>query len=247
MMQTDFEGRRSMPAVVIQNLAFDLGPRKLVVFRTDRRDLPHLTLSWNNPTGEIDLHLTPAKPKNANDRDSIARFQQAELILFFESLGQRFGDTVAHRLLKLFRPIKPDWLRKNHYKLYQPEGGSLEEWLRKGFPKSRNKYRADPHLLRRMPKACLRQPTSMRLAEAKHESQVWAVCVAGWNRGHVFVLHYLNWPHRASGWTAIDYEDSEKFVRLIKNVFPGHIDDVLNEKYQIVCNALQLREIGWAD
>ncbi|HEV7745670.1 MAG TPA: hypothetical protein VGO56_11795 [Pyrinomonadaceae bacterium] len=169
------------------------------------------------------------------------------MLNFLEDLGERFGQTVAHKMPKLFRPVQPVSLRKSHYRLFQGEGGSVDQWLFQSFPKSRGKYRADPNLLRQLPKSYLRQPTTMRLAEAKNESQVWAVCVAGWNRGHVLVLHYLNWPHRASGWTAIDYDNADKFAQLIKNIFPAHIDETLDEKYQMICNALQLREIGWAE
>jgi len=59
-----------MATLVFRNIAFDAGPRKLVVFRTDRAGLPHLTCSWSNPSGDVDVHLTPANPRTEHDRES---------------------------------------------------------------------------------------------------------------------------------------------------------------------------------
>lgn len=149
-----------MPALVFQNLGFDLGPRKLVVFRTDRNDLPHLTLSWNNASGEVDLHFTPAHPKDANDRDSIINIPQTVLADYFFEIGEQFTALVAPRIFKLFFPVRAEWLRRNYFKVLQPRGDSFEEWLIRASPKLRGKYRTDIRHLREFPRHWLRQPTT---------------------------------------------------------------------------------------
>jgi hypothetical protein len=44
----------------IQKLTLELRQdrnTKLIIFRNDRSDTPHLTLSWNNPSKVIDVHF----------------------------------------------------------------------------------------------------------------------------------------------------------------------------------------------
>jgi hypothetical protein len=60
-----------MSALVFGRIGFDVRRRTLVVFRTDRADLPHLTCSWNNQTGEVGLHMTPVSPRDNDDRELI--------------------------------------------------------------------------------------------------------------------------------------------------------------------------------
>lgn len=236
-----------MAAFVFQNLCFDLGPRKLVIFRTDPAGigLPHLTLSWGNPTREIDLHITPRHPKDANDRDSIIKIPENELIEFFDSLGQQFSTVATTTLLKLFFPVRGSWLRTNYYKVLQPGGGSSAQWLLRATPKIRGKYRADKNTLREIPKHSLRQPTTERLAELRVERQVWAVCTRGWNRGHILVLHYMPWRLGILTWVAIDYDDAPEFCSAVQRVLSDPLDSLVTSALKRIHDELRLEEIGW--
>jgi hypothetical protein len=124
-----------MPGIVIQSLAFSLQERTLVVRRIDRDDLPHLTVSWNNPSGEIDVHLTPLYPKDDNDRESIAKVPEMELPAYLVSLSKRFLGLVRSSLLQIIWSVGPSWLLRNNYFLIGTSGESIEQWLRKVVPK----------------------------------------------------------------------------------------------------------------
>lgn len=233
-----------MPALVFQSLGFDLGPRKLVVFRTDRNDLPHLTLSWDNPSGEIDLHFTPVHPKDKNDRDSIMKVPQTLLAEYFITLGEQFANLVTTGVLKLFFPVRGEWLRRNHFKVLQPRVESFEDWLVRASPKLRGKYRTDINMLREIPKHSLRQPTTQRLIELRTMRQIWAVCTQGWDKGRVLVLHYMGWRPGVMTWIAIDYDDAPEFCDSFQLLIAEPVDSLISDAIQRIRNKLCLEEIG---
>lgn len=109
-----------MGAVVFGSLAFDVGPRKLVIFRVDRTDLPHLTCSWNNPSKEIDMHLTSPSQGSECDRESIVRIQESELRARFRELMARFFAIVSHSPIQFVWGVQPKWLTDRAYRLVGP-------------------------------------------------------------------------------------------------------------------------------
>lgn len=234
-----------MSAFVFQKLGFDLGPRKLVVFRTDRDDLPHLTLSWNNPSKEIDLHFTPVHTKDDQDRESIIKIPESTVADFFISLGHQFATVVTTDILKLFFPVRGEWLRRNYYRVLQPGGKSLEQWLLLSVPKVRGKYRADMNTLGEIPRQSLRQPTTQRLIELRAERQVWAVCTKGSDKGRTLVLHYMAWRPGVFSWVAVDYDDAPEFCGAFQNVLAEPMDKLVTSAIQKVRVELRLEEIGF--
>src|SRR5882762_10593919 len=115
-----------MSAIVFGSLCFDVGPRKLVVFRIDRSDLPHLTFSWTNPSGEVDVHLTPASPRDEDDRESILRIQESELVASFRSLGKEICALVLKNPIEAVWSVNPKWLRSKGYTLVGPKEERIE-------------------------------------------------------------------------------------------------------------------------
>lgn len=233
-----------MPALVFLNLGFDLGPRKLVVFRCDRKELPHLTVSWNNPSGEIDIHLTPPAPRSADDRESVAKFQASALDDFFSSLGWEVFVAVKDYYLEVVWPVRPQWLRRNHYKLVRPKGVSVDEWLHRSAPKSRGKHRFDPQAFRNMPRHVLAQPTTRRLKELREQKQVWVVGTRGQYKGNALVLHYSTWRDGRPAWLAVDYDDATEFITRVRDLFSGRFEHLASAQWQRVYEALLLEEIG---
>src|SRR5215210_6593591 len=90
-----------MSGIVIQNLAFGFTQRKIIVSRVDRKDLPHLTISWDNPSGEVDVHLTPQFPKDKNDRESLAKIQEVVVRSFFESVGKEAVEIAKNKMFRV--------------------------------------------------------------------------------------------------------------------------------------------------
>lgn len=233
-----------MSAIVFQNLGFDLGPRKLVVFRTDRKDLPHLTISWSNPTGEVDIHLTPPFPKDSSDRYSIIKIQEAELGNFLTSLGIEFGEIIKTKLLRSQWPVRPIWLGINGYMLVQPKDESLEQWLERAVPKLRGKRRFDVRALKHIPRHALYHPTSRRLAELKDKSPLLTICTRGWDKGRILILNYSMWRSGRFVWVAMDYDDMSDFDEEIRALFSRRVSNKVSSWMGIIYQALYLNEVG---
>ncbi len=109
-----------MSALVFGRIGFDIGPRKLVVFRTDRTDLPHLTCSWNNPTGQVDIHLTAVSPRDNDDRESSLKIQESELKARFRGLVGQIIVLVLGSPIQLVWGVHPRWLAARGYMLLGP-------------------------------------------------------------------------------------------------------------------------------
>jgi len=142
-----------MPAIVMRNLCFDFGPTKLVVFRVDHQDLPHLTFSWKNQSGEIDMHLTPPSPRDANDRESILKIQESDLKARVGELGRQFWKLAQRSPIPMVWCVSPKWLAARGYVLVGSRGEPVSLWLQAALPKKRGKYRLDERALKRSPKA----------------------------------------------------------------------------------------------
>jgi hypothetical protein len=234
-----------MAAIVIRNLAFDVGPRKLVVFRVDRRQLPHLTVSWDNSSGEVDVHFTPQVLQQMRDRESVARFPQSEVRPFLESIGKAFDDAVKNSPLGIIWAVRPAWLARNHYRLVGPEGESIVQWLHRAAPKIRGKYRLDLNVLKKIPKQAFYRPTAKRMTDFVQQGLVYAVCTGGCEKGRVIILTTFRWADGSSTWLGFDYHDLQKFARVIHNRLITRLRSVAPDEVARVYEVLRLKEIGW--
>lgn len=234
-----------MPGIVIQSLAFSLQQRTLVVRRTDREDVPHLTISWNNASGEIDVHLTPLHPKDDNDRESIARIREADLPAQLELAGKQFMELARRSVLQIIWSVGPGWLARNNYLLIGPKGESIEQWLRRAAPKQRGKYRFDVGAFKKIPQMILYHPSAHRFSELGAQGQVFAICHKGQEKGRVLVLTPLSWPDGFLTWVAYDYRDMRKLVNAAKELLTQHINRLASVQIKRIYDALRLKEVGW--
>lgn len=234
-----------MAGIVLQSLMFSLQQRTLVIRRQDREDLPHLTISWNNLSGEIDVHLTPRRPAGDDDRESIAKVREADVRAYFESIGKELVELAKCSLLRILWGVRPSWLAKNYYYLVGPKKESIEKWLRRAAPKLRGRYRLDASILRKVPEHVLYYPSARRFAEFGQQGQIYAVRRKGHDKGHVLILTNLIWPEGSATWIAIDYGDMQKFTGDIKRLFARYLDSLISDKKKRIYEALHLKEIGW--
>ena len=148
-----------MSALVFGRIGFDVGPRKLVIFRTDRIDLPHLTCSWNNPTGEVDLHLTPKVPRDSNDRESLLKIQESELRIRFHNLVRQIIALVLGSSIQMVWGVDSKWLAAKGYVLVGSLSEPVSEWFQKALSKKRGKFRLDERAFKQMPPmGCTNRP-----------------------------------------------------------------------------------------
>ena len=101
----------------IPNLALSVIPgrnTKVLIFRTDRSDLPHLTLSWGNASGEIDFHLTTRLAGGEEHHISITKVPESELIQAVEMFKVELAEAFAAQMPRLQR-VRPEWLGRRGY------------------------------------------------------------------------------------------------------------------------------------
>jgi hypothetical protein len=58
---------------------------KLFIFRNDRSELPHLTISWRNPSKEIDIHFKKRTKGGREHHDPIAIILESDFSKAYES------------------------------------------------------------------------------------------------------------------------------------------------------------------
>jgi hypothetical protein len=131
-------------------LQFGRQERKL--FFMDSRYPPlHLTVSWANASGEIDVHLTRELPDGTKIYGSIFRFPESSVADFFISLVPRFEAEVtslAVPLLREIKPLCPGWLgRKGYLIFWLPEEEHKLWMMRFAHRRGKNRYRIYPETI----------------------------------------------------------------------------------------------------
>jgi hypothetical protein len=236
-----------MSAIVFGSICLDVGPRKLVVFRIDRTDLPHLTCSWNNPSGEVDIHLTPASPRDEDDRESILRVQESELMCSFRRLVKQICELVMKNPIEVVWSVNPKWLRNRGYTLVGPKEEQIGVWLLRALPKRRGKHRLDERVLKQPPKMTLYKPTVQHFVKLGKEGQVYAISTKGPYRGTILALQPIDLGLFPSVWAAFNYADIANLMKAIgrSRLLPNWFDSLAPGAWDGICKALQLREIGF--
>jgi len=231
-----------MAAIVVGSVGFDLGPRKLVVFRVDRKDLPHLTCSWGNPSHEVDLHLTPAFSTVDADREPILRMSESEL-------KARLGDLAGQAWLVLQRhTVSVVWgvharLLANHsYSLVGAKHTMIVDWLRGALPKIRGKFRLDQDRIKKLPRMALFHSTPRRFQLLGQYGQIYALCTRGPDRGRVLVLQRLSLGSPLSTWVALDFTDMARLCRAIDRLLRQWLRGVVPGAWETICEALELQK-----
>lgn len=89
---------------------------KVLVARNDRGDLPHLLISFNNPSGEIDVHLSKRKRAGKPEYFSIAKIPEK---LAVSILSQNLNELREHFIknMKNVSPISVVQLSLRKYKI----------------------------------------------------------------------------------------------------------------------------------
>jgi len=235
-----------MAAIVFRNIGLDAGPRKLVVFRTDRDDLPHLTYSWNNPSGEVDVHLTPMAPRSEHDRESILRIQESELKAKVHELVREILGLILKNPIEMIWCVQPRWLAKQGYLLVGSKDEPVDLWFQRALPKKRGKHRLDERVFKQMPKMALYKPTARRFALLGREGQIYAVSTKRPHRGNTLVLARLDLTPTSSTWVALNFADLAGLVKVVKRsrLLPRWFASLAPEARERIYRALQLYEVG---
>jgi hypothetical protein len=109
---------------------------KLVIGRNDRADLPHLTISWRNPTAEIDIHLTTRVRGGAVYHEPLGRIAESDLARVADSFGEELSKALVSKITTL-RKVRPGWLARNGYWLLHLPEGMQDKLVNNLAPKSK--------------------------------------------------------------------------------------------------------------
>ncbi len=235
-----------MGGIVVSGIGFDVGQGKLVVFRADRRDLPHVTVSWGNRSGEVDVHITPQNPRGANARESVFRMQQSDLIGSARKLALMALEPVGKTPVRVVSGIGAAWLREHGYVLVALKDLSIVEWLRGALPRKRGKYRLDPVKFRQLPQPAVFSPTARNFDKLGREGCFHqAVCTKGPERGTALLLVRLDvvppW------WVAVDIQDGLELIQRVKDsrLLSRWFTTLAPGTWERVHSALRLGELGF--
>ena len=228
---------------------------KVIIFRTDRSDTPHLTISWGNAAKEIDVHLKTRTAGGQEDHQPIAKLPESELEGLAAAFEPELMDGVA-AAIQTVRTVRPGWLWRRRYVVVHLHHEAEEHLLNQIAPRRKRKGKwarfVDPQAVRDIVKSqgiihCVYHPAILHeLAAEAYAGPVLAQCVAGRRRGRLIALCSIVKPNGIRSWVIIDNrfiralrDLSQKFVMAcLKRLLPG-------DTQATVANALQLEELAF--
>src|ERR1044072_2666309 len=226
---------------------------KFQVFRNERPELPHLLISFGNPTKEIDIHLTHRTAGGKVEYHSIGKVPESAIGQLFESIEPKIRETVLQHASNL-RRVRPGWLtrhgyivcylnaeveskvidflapkRKHHSKLERVlrEAG-LEEYLNTELARETVFLPSVLHELKRLNYA---HPIMIARVRGKLRPRLGGVCLFRTNKGNL-------------QWVAI-HELTKKLMPLGQLVIDQLRKLVPEDKWQVLLEGLGLDEVDW--
>lgn len=237
-----------MPGIVIDKLLFTMTSRLIVVRRTDRKELPHLTISLKNASGEIDLHLKDeSAPVGTDPYTPLLRLSKEELSEF----EHQFSSNCTREFPKLYsiaRRMRPGWLARKGYFVGLIDNEGVRADLYESAPRIRGKRRVDGEKLKRLftdvdsSKISLYHPSALHSDEFRSlKDPVFAVRASGHHR--MIALFYGPWKTGNRTWILLN-----PLVAAAQDVFsrslPTSIKYTMKSVWDKVYDALQLNELG---
>ena len=136
--------------------------------------------------------MTPAPPRDNDNREPLLRIQESQLKARFRDLVGRTMTLVSSSPIQMVWGVHPKWLAARGFVLLGPTNQPFSEWFRGALQKRRGKYRLDERVFRRMPKMGVYRPTARNFARVGQDRQMHAVCTKGRQRRTVLMLARLD-------------------------------------------------------
>lgn len=234
-----------MNAIVFDKLGFSFGMRAFVLFRADRQDLSHLTISWNNPSGEVDFHLTRLSA-DVSGREPILRIQEADLKAKFIELVRRVTEKAFGNPISVVWAVNPKWLASNGYQLAGPGSAEVGAWLQQALSKKRGKYRIDAASFRKLPKSSLMRPTPAHFLKLGSEGHMYAIRAAKDGKDNLLALTRMDLGLTSPIWAAISCADMTKLIRTVtrSRVIHKWFEQLAPAAWGKIEDALKLSEVS---
>lgn len=205
--------------------------RNMKLLLINKNSPSHLTVSWQNPTNEIDIHLTKRTKGNHEDYQSIANIPESDFIelgkLFELEILKVIKDAVQKRLI--YR-VKPEWLEQNGFVIFAPRDESQKEIANK-LVKKKNEWTQifDLDSLENT-KWCQGMRGEVFLPSVLHSlaAQKYTGPVFARGKGRkspLIVLHLMANPNEKPYWVAM----KSKFLKQLRSLVPNVMLGLLSE------------------
>lgn len=130
-MSKAVKGRLKIPKLTVE-LRQDRNT-KLMLFRNDRTDTPHLTLSWNNPSKSIDVHLKARGAGGSENHREIAVIPERNFLRVLGTFKDLLRDNVLAHFWEAAR-IRPGRLGRWGYAIFYLDEDEKREFINQIAP-----------------------------------------------------------------------------------------------------------------
>jgi hypothetical protein len=226
---------------------------KVLVGRNDRRDLPHLTVSWKNPTGEIDIHLTRRVKGGEEHHESLGKITESDLDKVAEAFGTQLGMSMQSRMGEL-RKIRPGWLARNGYWLSHLSKDAQSQLIESLAPKKKRHGKwtrsIEDDVLEQLALSqevadSIYHPAMLHnLSALDCHEVVFAQATRRKRRGRLIGLCLIVKPNGRRYWTRID-KLTQVMLKLSEEFIGSSIKQLLpSDTWSKIHNGLKLDEVG---
>lgn len=226
---------------------------KLIIFRNDRNDTPHLTISWENPSKEIDVHLKSRSLGNQESHRELAVIHEREFVKLLTSMKPTFLKSVSLNQSKI-RKVRPGWLGHRGYAVFYMDDNEKSRMIDRIAPlrKHHGKWERIPDLRAfdewvHSPEAInsIYHPSILHdIAADGCEESIIAGRIRGRHKPQFIPLRLVRIPDGRSFWIRFDGLGesmavvSETFIfSCLKLLLPG-------DAWAAIFNELHLDEVG---
>jgi len=239
-----------MSGIVISNLLFTSTERLVVIRRIDRHELPHLTISFQNTSDEIDLHLKNESPTSRQELyEPLARVSKARIEHFLEGLSPRFEEEFRCLFSKVER-VGPTWLIDRGYVIGLIHNQPFQSAILKTAPKRRGRYRVSTEALKRLFMNV--DPSMISLLDPfvlhSDELKSWGEPIFAarpWGKDKLIALRYAPLKGSFHSWIRIDSIANELPITF-QSLVPAAIKKDVADIWHKIHDALQLHELDIA-
>ena len=247
---------RSEDAIKIGKLTIRLAQGrniKLFVFRNDRSDLPHLTISWRNVSGEIDIHLKKRTQGGQEYHEPITTISESDFGKVCESFQLALLKVITINIDSLVK-IRPGWLGRRGYVILHLPDDIQKQLIQKLAPKQKRHGKwafilnedllKDPSQLQELTSNCYHPAVLHELAAIGCEGPVFAECVRRKRKGHLMLLQLIAGPNGRRYWVRTN-DLVSKMMKLSGEFIPSSFRQLLpGDAWAKIHNELHLDEIG---
>lgn len=224
----------------------------VIVTRNDNKDVPHLTISFNNPTGLINIHLTKRVSGEPDQRIDVAKIAEEKVAAALSSLVVELKSRILLNLYKL-KKIRPGWLGRRGYIISYLDRETEQRLLDTVVPRRRYHRKDERHIVSsgldefinsERGNLFFRPAILHKLISLGHSQPVFAIRSHGRHKPKIMPIVLMLDSNGKPCWLRIDW-----LVKVIKDVaYESGLSSIRRlfpkDAWQTICQEMKLNEIG---